>query len=264
MKRGTVFLLIFVVVVILLAAAAVSILHDGLSARAKPTALETAIARTARKMAAPSGAHNQKNPVADSPEVQREARLHFADHCAICHGNDGSGDTMIGNGLYPKPPDLRADQTQKLSDGDIFWIIENGVRLTGMPAFGGAGSDHDHDIEDTWKLVHFIRHLPALTPAGKIGNGKVQSERPRRAPGRARGKRFPEWSPRKPPSKSEHASSLTDNPQGTADICYCPHATVRHSRAIQFAMAGGHLRDLSGSGRSAKDLNCTLSQGVLR
>ncbi|HVH50168.1 MAG TPA: c-type cytochrome [Candidatus Bathyarchaeia archaeon] len=176
MKRGTLFLLVLIVALGLLAAAAVSLLHDGLSAKAQPSALETAIARTARKMAAPSVAHHQKNPIADSPEVQREARLHFADHCAICHGNDGSGDTMIGRGLYPKPPDLRADPTQQLSDGDIFWIIENGVRLTGMPAFGGAGSEHDHGGEDTWKLVRFIRHLPALTPAEKL---EMESNNPK-------------------------------------------------------------------------------------
>jgi mono/diheme cytochrome c family protein len=168
MKRGTLFLLVLIVALGLLAAAAVGLLHDGLSAKAQPSALETAIARTARKMAAPSAAHNQKNPITDSPEVQREARLHFADHCAICHGNDGSGDTLIGRGLYPKPPDLRANPTQQLSDGDIFWIIENGVRLTGMPAFSGAGSEHEHDAADTWKLVRFIRHLPALTPAEKL------------------------------------------------------------------------------------------------
>ena len=183
MRRGPLLLLIFVVVLGLLAAAAVSILHDGLSARANPSALETAIARTARKMAAPSAAHNTNNPVPDSPEVQREARLHFADHCAICHGNDGSGDTMLGHGLYPKPPDLRRDPTQQLSDGDIFWIIQNGVRLTGMPAFGGAGSEHagsdqDHDVEDSWKLVRFIRHLPALTPAEKLEMEKYNPKGP--------------------------------------------------------------------------------------
>jgi mono/diheme cytochrome c family protein len=178
MRRGPLLLLSFVVVLGLVAAAAISILHDGLSARAAPSALETAIARTARKMAAPSGAHNTKNPLPDSPEVQREARLHFADHCAICHGNDGSGDTMLGHGLYPKPPDLRADQTQKLSDGDVFWIIQNGVRLTGMPAFGGAGAEHDHDVEDSWKLVRFIRHLPALTPAEKLEMEKYNPKGP--------------------------------------------------------------------------------------
>ena len=178
MRRGPLLLLIFVFVLGLLAAAAVSILHDGLSARATPSALETAIARTARKMAAPSAAHNKNNPVPDSPEVQREARLHFADHCAICHGNDGSGDTMLGHGLYPKPPDLRRDPTQQLSDGDIFWIIQNGVRLTAMPAFGGAGSEHDHDVEDSWKLVRFIRHLPALTPAEKLEMEKYNPKGP--------------------------------------------------------------------------------------
>jgi len=208
MKRGPLLLLIFVVVLGLLAAAAVSILHDGLSARATPSALETTIARTARKMSVPSGAHNTTNPIPDSPEVQREARLHFADHCAICHGNDGSGDTMLGRGLYPKPPDLRADQTQKLSDGDIFWIIQNGVRLTGMPAFGGAGSehagsDHDHDVGDSWKLVRFIRHLPALTPAEKLEMEKYNPKGPEDREEEQEENDFLNGAPAKPPSRSE-------------------------------------------------------------
>ena len=176
MKRGQIFLLAIVVVLGLLAAAAISILHDGLSARATPSALETAIARSARKMAAPSAARSAKNLIADSPEVEREARLHFADHCATCHGNDGGGDTLIGHGLYPKPPDLRAAETQKLSDGELFWIIENGVRLTGMPAFGGS-SEHG-TAEDTWKLVHFIRHLPALTLEEKLEMEKYNPKGP--------------------------------------------------------------------------------------
>lgn len=136
------------------------ILHDGLSARATPSWVESAVARKSRHLSIPEGARQEKNPVADSTEVQREARLHFADHCAVCHGNDGSGDTMMGRGMYPKPPDLRMQHTQKLSDGELFWIIENGVRFTGMPAFGGG--EHANPA-DNWKLVHFIRHLPQLT-----------------------------------------------------------------------------------------------------
>jgi hypothetical protein len=66
---------------------------------------------------------------------------------------------MFGKGMYPKPPDLRLPATQTLSDGEIFWIIENGVRFTGMPAFGGEHSSQ----EDSWKLVRFIRDLPKLT-----------------------------------------------------------------------------------------------------
>src|SRR5579884_2184871 len=125
MKRGNLLPLLLVVILGVAAAFAASILHNGLSARARPSALETFIARNIRHIAIPTNARAMTNPLADSPEVQREARLHFADHCAICHGNDGSGDTPIGRGLYPKPPDLRKEHTQKLSDGELFWIIEN-------------------------------------------------------------------------------------------------------------------------------------------
>jgi mono/diheme cytochrome c family protein len=202
MRRGRVLILFLVTVLGLLAAAAVSVLHDGLSARATPSALETAIARSARKMAAPSTARSAKNRVADSLEVQREARLHFADHCATCHGNDGSGDTQIGAGLYPKPPDLRASQTQKLSDGEIFWIIENGVRLTGMPAFGPTGSEHGGS-DDSWKLVHFIRHLPALTVEERLEMEKYNPKGPDDREEEQEENDFLNGAPAKPPSKPE-------------------------------------------------------------
>lgn len=73
---------------------------------------------------------------------------------------------MMGEGLFPKPPDLRLPATQDLSDGELFWIIENGVRFTGMPAFANGG-EHG-GVQDSWKLVHFIRHLPHLTAAERI------------------------------------------------------------------------------------------------
>jgi mono/diheme cytochrome c family protein len=159
MSRGNAIFLAIVIAIALIAVAAAFFVHDGLSARAKPNAMETMVARQVRKMAILQRVSKLQNPAADSAENLRDARLHFADHCSICHGNDGSGNTMIGHNLYPKPPDLRGQQTQKLSDGELFWIIENGVRFTGMPAFGGAhGSE-----EDSWKLVRFIRHLPEVS-----------------------------------------------------------------------------------------------------
>jgi mono/diheme cytochrome c family protein len=158
MKRGILILVVLLVFAGLVVILGVSILHNGLSARAKPTLLETIMARNARHLAIPASAIALKNPVPTSAEHFRDARLHFADHCATCHGNDGSGDTMLGRGLYPKPPDLRLPESQKLTDGELFWIIENGVRFTGMPAFSSPGSQND-----TWKLVYFIRHLPKLT-----------------------------------------------------------------------------------------------------
>jgi len=167
MKRGTLLIIIGVALLALAFGIVISILHDGLSARATPTRLEALLARNARHLAIPSNARLAQNPVLESPEDLREARLHFADHCAICHANDGSGHSEIGDGLYPKPPDLRLPQTQNLTDGELFWIIENGVRFTGMPAFSTNGGNHGGG-QDSWKLVHFIRHLPHLTAAERL------------------------------------------------------------------------------------------------
>jgi mono/diheme cytochrome c family protein len=141
----------------LVVAVGAQILHDGLSTRATPTKMESVVARNLRHLAIPSGARRQVDPVVSSNEIVHQGMLHFADHCASCHGNDGGGDSLFGKGLYPKPPDLRLEETQKLSDGELFWIIENGVRFTGMPGFGNPGTQ-----EDSWKLVRFIRHLPQL------------------------------------------------------------------------------------------------------
>ena len=133
---------------------------NGLSTRAEPTATERVLARATRRWAIPRGGRTAANPVSFSAEVWAESRAHFADHCATCHGNDGSGQTAIGQRFYPKVPDMRLPATQQLTDSELYWIIENGVRLTGMPAWGTGGSD---DL-DTWKIVHFIRRLDDLTP----------------------------------------------------------------------------------------------------
>jgi mono/diheme cytochrome c family protein len=130
----------------------------GFSARAQPSAVEEAIALRLRSLAMPAKARDTQNPTPADATAIREGMEHFADHCAVCHGNDGSGKGELGGGLYPKPPDLRASRTQSLTDGELFYIIENGVRFTGMPAFGG-----EHAPIDNWHLVRFIRHLPSLT-----------------------------------------------------------------------------------------------------
>jgi mono/diheme cytochrome c family protein len=136
------------------------LIRRGFSAREQPSAIEALIATTARRLALPSSYSRLANPVQDSPENIQAGMEHFADHCATCHGNDGSGESLFGKGFYPKPPDMRGAATQNKSDGELYYIIENGVRLSGMPAFGEhAGTD---DTE-TWRLVVFIRHLPQIT-----------------------------------------------------------------------------------------------------
>lgn len=132
----------------------------GFSARAEPTHLEAGLAQTMLKLATPSGAHNRRNPIATTPVSVKQGMEHYADHCAQCHANNGSGQTMLGSGMYPKPPDMRLPATQHKTDGELFNAIENGIRLSGMPAFGSAdGSTAD----ESWRLVLFLRHLPALS-----------------------------------------------------------------------------------------------------
>jgi mono/diheme cytochrome c family protein len=145
-------------VLVLAALAGALFLRGGISARAEPSPLEARVARALRSWAIPSESRDARNPLPGGPQAIAAGLAHWADHCAICHANDGSGKTEMGRGLYPRPPDMRRGETQRLTDGELFYIIENGVRLTGMPAWGGEGS-----AEGSWQLVHFIRHLPDLT-----------------------------------------------------------------------------------------------------
>jgi mono/diheme cytochrome c family protein len=139
---------------------AASFFVQGISARPQPTALETRVARTARHYLIPAQARARPNPLAATPEVLASGMAHFADHCATCHGNDGKGDTVYGRKMFPRAPDMTAAATQSLSDGELFWVAENGVRLTGMPGFG---DDEPANDGESWELVHFIRHLPELS-----------------------------------------------------------------------------------------------------
>ena len=161
MTRATKWLLGITAAVALLAALVFGYVRTtGLRADVAPGPFETRIARTVRSFAIPGRDRARSNPVARSEEAVLAGLEHFADHCAICHANDGSGMSDFGRGLFPPPPDLRAAPTQQLSDGELFYIVENGVRFTGMPAFG---TDTAEGEDESWKLVHFIRRLPQLS-----------------------------------------------------------------------------------------------------
>ena len=133
----------------------------GFSTREQPSAIERRFAQLFRALAVPASVKSRSNPAADSVEVLASARAHWADHCASCHANNGSGDVEMGKHLYPPAPDMRQRPTQTLTDGELFYIIQNGIRFTGMPAWGSGTAQ---DEEDSWKLVRFVRHLPKLTP----------------------------------------------------------------------------------------------------
>jgi len=155
--------LIFSLIAFALIAAAIVVAYamaTGLDARTHPGEIETEIARAVRGLAIPRAIRDRPNPVAFSSEVLADSLAHYADHCASCHGTNGDGNTEMGRGLFPKPPDMRLATTQQLTDGELFYIIEHGVRFTGMPGWS-TGTETGENA--SWRLVHFIRRLPQLT-----------------------------------------------------------------------------------------------------
>jgi len=156
-KIGVITAVIIVVIVCVVKVALV--VQQGFGTRTEPSGVEAYLATRMRDWSVPKSSKVMRNPVPCSQEALAEARVHFADHCAICHANNGSGDSMFGRTMYPRPPDMRKQDTRRRSDGQLYYTIQNGVRLSGMPAFGEAGN---HDT-DTWKLVCFVRHLPSMT-----------------------------------------------------------------------------------------------------
>lgn len=161
-------IVLFVVIVLFATGAGytVMLVRRGFSARDNPSWIEAFAANVAKRLAVPA-IYRMKNPLPATAEDVHEGEEHFADHCATCHANNGSGDTLFGRGLYPKPPDMRAAETQNKTDGELYYTIENGIRLSGMPAFGPGSAPSSGDQgtgdTDTWKLVLFIRHLPQMT-----------------------------------------------------------------------------------------------------
>jgi cytochrome c553 len=161
--------LVLVLVIAALSALAIWFQRHGFSAREEPAWYEKTLARHARRIATPAGSKELQNPHPLMGESLVEAREHWVAHCSTCHALDGSGNTTIGRNLYPKAPDMRDMETQKMADGELFYIISNGVRFTGMPAWGGEDS-----AQSIWELVGYIRRLPALSPEEKLLLEKLQ------------------------------------------------------------------------------------------
>ena len=164
--RDAVITLVLIVAVLWIAAY-VRVRAGGLSAESQPGRLERLIAVNLVRLSIPADAKRLDNPLASDPQAWRSAADHFEDHCASCHGDDGRGGTALGESMYPKAPDLSQPVVQRLSDGELFYIIQNGVRWTGMPAWRTQ-----HTVDDTWRLVSFVRKVPTLTSAdiGMISN----------------------------------------------------------------------------------------------
>lgn len=177
--RKTIITVIVTVVVILTSVVGGSCIYlrgRGLSAREEPPWIEKVIAQNARKIATPASAKSMKNPRQEqSTEMIVEADERFVASCGMCHGIDGHANTKIAKNLYPKVPALSSTSTQQLGDGELYYIISNGIRLSGMPAW-----ESEHKPEAIWDLVALIRRLPKLSAEESQYLQKVARE-PRRS-----------------------------------------------------------------------------------
>jgi hypothetical protein len=145
-KFRKIVLLLVIAVVVVAGYFGVRILLYGFSTAVEPSRLETIVARAARNFAIPRKARLEPNPWKPTPDVLKDGRESYFDRCAVCHAPDGSGQTNVGGNLYPRVPDLRAPQTQNLTDGQLRYIIRSGVPLTGMP---GWAKPHDEQSDDS-------------------------------------------------------------------------------------------------------------------
>ena len=143
----------------LLGAAAVAVTGAfDVAAASPPSKFERRVANFALRRSVARRAPRTQNPQTASPEVWRAGLAHFKENCVMCHGAPGVDESEFGQGLNPPAPDLTLPSIQKMSDGELFWIVSNGIRMTGMPAFSPT-----HKPEEVWKIVAFVRHLPELS-----------------------------------------------------------------------------------------------------
>jgi len=134
----------------------------------EPGNMESSVMKTVKQKVT-IGYKDVKNPIAYSPDALREGQAHFGHHCQVCHGLDGQNTGVpFANKMSPPVADLKSEDVQGYTDGQLKWIIENGIEPSGMPGWKGILTD-----DEMWKMVHFIRHLP---PKGSLGAPDVYKE----------------------------------------------------------------------------------------
>lgn len=131
----------------------------------KPGAFETKSINWVKHNITIGGSHD-KNPFPATAENIDEGKQAFTQYCSVCHGLDGQNTGVpFADTVSPPVPSLASSQVQSYSDGQLKWIIQNGIKPSGMPPAQGMFSD-----DDIWKMVLYIRHLP---PQGSLGEPAV-------------------------------------------------------------------------------------------
>jgi len=156
------YLLLLLALLIVAGAVTIAARFD-LSAVPEPSSFEASLASATRRWIIPR--ETRKHPIRErpaGPDTAGSAGMTFNGDCAFCHGQDGRTPSDVGQAMYPRVPSLASPEVQQWSDAELFWIIRNGNRYTGMGAFGKSLSD-----DQIWDLVHYVRSLREASPDGK-------------------------------------------------------------------------------------------------
>jgi mono/diheme cytochrome c family protein len=148
-------LILALVIILIVAGIAYGVLSADISALPQPGNLETRVAAAFRNWYISRGAGRLsiQPPKYDASAVSAGEGL-FGMACASCHGKDGRHPTNMGKSMYPRVPDLGSPEVQKLSNGEVFWVVKNGIRLSGMPGFGNILSN-----DAIWQVTYYVRTL---------------------------------------------------------------------------------------------------------
>ncbi len=163
-------MVLFVLLLVIFALGYGYVTHGGMIARQSPPALEKWIANKLLNTSIPAAATSQKNPLsltADGPDAAAGQVLYKA-NCETCHGYDGAGKTTLSSGLYPPSADLRREALANRTDGELFYLIRNGIRNTAMPGWNLPD-------RETWQLVVALRNLPQVVPETPAANTVASS-----------------------------------------------------------------------------------------
>jgi S-disulfanyl-L-cysteine oxidoreductase SoxD len=136
-------------------------LRQGINARV-PGRFESRLMRVAKHKIL-VGDRQQRNPLVVSPDALADGKAAFSHYCLACHGMDGQNTGVpFADRMSPPVPSLASAEIQSYTDGQLKWVIENGIWPSGMPASRGMLSD-----AEIWSIVIYLRHLPAAGSAGE-------------------------------------------------------------------------------------------------
>lgn len=165
MRTRVKLLLSFILGVIVTLLVPLLVLATGLinmGAANRPGMIEEKLATFALERSMHHRAPRTRNPRGSEPAAIAGGFEHYRDNCLLCHGAPGADTAELAKGLNPPAPALSDPDTQAMTDGELFWTIKFGIRMTGMPGFGPTHSD-----DEIWQIVSFVRQLPHLSPAEK-------------------------------------------------------------------------------------------------